>query len=582
MLETWLLQREQEGDAAVRQEVSDARKRLEEDRKRWVGDVIGSISQLAHLDATFFRAPMAWVSGDPASPMNHNPRLDATAPHAALLQRGDHHPGTQDKDNEKRTKGGRKLEVVTGNRDRVELSWAGIQARHDRDPALPSVRQKHGGEDAESGPAAPQPRGTAGGDKDDFAHSQPAAETAAAAEVEALAAEQRCARLEALAGLAREGLAAHWRSFFCDEIERTRMAATALDISASRWAQRQREAVGVLRASWRGRDWESTATSGGAGGGSDGSRTSKAAGVSAAAGSGAEEGSAMHGAGAPSTPLEAATATSPAVRAGAGGVEGADTVTAAHLSTQATGRDTFSEKEEGTLPDTAANAGTDATSSAGGETAPVKSNREDPGEHEASPSTVDCDASTIGVEGDDEGEGDQREDVSGTTAAEPEEGAAGTRQSVGGGGDDDSAYVIVIREADAWSTGGLQVAPSDAQVAEATAAAGQLVVFVGRAMAFHTSTIRSSYLENFHEENRRHRLSSFSALPQRGQQGHRYRSLPAYITPNKTYSRISKRSLEMVGRGCLPFVALSQIGSAVNISSGVYHPVSQHAASPLG
>lgn len=410
MLNAWLTQQEQRGDATVKQQISDSRKRLEEDRNQWASDVIGSVSRLADLDATFFRGPLAWSSS------------------------GDPNPST-----------------ITGNDDRAASCWAGIQARHDRDHIPPPVHETFDVEAGGSHAAAPQPCRTAeGGDDDDNTntHPNPTVETVAA-EIEELAAEKRCARLEALAGLARQGLAAHWRAFFRDEIERTRMAATALDLTASRWAQRQRESAGALPASWRGREWESAATGGGAGGDGGDSGPTTVAGASEA-NSGAGEGSAVRGTGSAGT------------RAG----------------------------------------------------------------HDASCGT---DSAKFEVEGvaEVEDESGQRKKLSGPTEPKADEEDAADFRPNGGdvGDDDDSACVIVVRDVD--NSGGMQAAPLDAE-AEAPAASGQLVVFVGRTMAFHTSTIRSSHLESFHEENRRHGCSSFSIPQKQRQHKHRYRWLHAY------------------------------------------------------
>lgn len=524
MLKAWLLQQEQQGDATVRQQVSDARERLEGDRKQWVGDVMGSISKLADLNAAFFRSPLPWSSGDPASSIYHNARKDAAA----------NRPETQDAERKKKlAEGGRKLES-TENGARAASSWVGILGRHDRDNALPLTQEAHGGAGGASGAAALlQPRGTAEGGIGHGTHPQPAAETAAA-KIEARAAEKRCARLEALSSLARQGLAAHWRAFFRDEIDRTRMAATALDMTASGWAQRQREAVGVLRTSWRGRDRDSTATSGGVGGGSDDSDRLSVAGVSVAR-SGGEEDSVVRGAGTASTSPDAARTTSPAVQAGNAAVEGAETVTTTHLSTQAGG---LEEVLPGISADT--NTGRNAAAAARETAAPVKGRSMGACEHEAAPSgVVKC-----------EGEGDHRKHGSVPTATEPEENAADTRRSGGDGGDDDSACVIVVRDVGTCNSGGLQVVPSDVEAAEA---ASQLVVFVGRAMAFHTSTIRSSNLEKFHEEERRRRCSSFSAPPQQGQHERRYRWFRAYPMHQKAYR---KKQITGLKTGCLSMLIL--------------------------
>lgn len=77
----------------------------------------------------------------------------------------------------------------------------------------------------------------------------------AAAELESLAARTRSVRLESMAELAKLGSAAHWKEFWRDETERSRMAAAAGGMVAARWAQRQREAANSFWAAWRSREW---------------------------------------------------------------------------------------------------------------------------------------------------------------------------------------------------------------------------------------------------------------------------------------------------------------------------------------
>lgn len=450
MLNAWLVQQEQKGDAAVRQQVSDARKRLEEDRSRWVNDVTASISRLADLDATLLRGP------SPNSPAWSNQELNA---------------------------------FTAESSDRAASSWAGIQARHDLDYGLPLAQREHGGEAADGGTAAvPQPNlGAAEADNGAATHPQPDSEAAAAAEIESLAAEIRCARLEAVAGLARQGLAAHWRAFFRDEVERTRFAATALDLTASRWAQRQRRAVGALRASWRGRDWQSTARSRGGGGGGDSGDggTGSVVGISAP-GSGKEgQGGAVVNTGAASTPAGgSATSTDPAMQGKTGKVDGADTVATARPKTQARGADTFCARGEGAQ----------LVIGAG----------------------VSVDNAAFEVEGAANGEGGGRQDESAPPETEPDIQRLGE-----GGSENTSACSTVVRNAVECSSGGVQPTPPDVEATEGAAEAGQLVLFVGRAMAFHTPTVRTSHLEKFHQENRHRRCSSISAPPRQGQQDQR-------------------------------------------------------------
>lgn len=78
---------------------------------------------------------------------------------------------------------------------------------------------------------------------------------AAVAEVEAREASTRGARLESLAELACQGMAAHWREFWRDDIERARLAAAAGDMVAARWEKHQKDASDAFWAAWRNRSW---------------------------------------------------------------------------------------------------------------------------------------------------------------------------------------------------------------------------------------------------------------------------------------------------------------------------------------
>ncbi|CAN0350761.1 unnamed protein product, partial [Ectocarpus sp. 8 AP-2014] len=93
----------------------------------------------------------------------------------------------------------------------------------------------------------------------------PILQATVAIEKETLAARKRSDHLESLAVLARQGMSAHWKAFFRDGVERTRMAAAAGGITAERWAQRQRQAIEVSRASWRSREWPSGSSTGDSG-----------------------------------------------------------------------------------------------------------------------------------------------------------------------------------------------------------------------------------------------------------------------------------------------------------------------------
>eukprot|EP00903_Cladosiphon_okamuranus_P015742 g14530.t1 len=474
MLHAWLVQQEQKGDAAVRQQVSDARQALEEDRNQWVGDVTRSISRQADRDVAFFRNPHTWGNGYPNSSIAENDNSD------------------------------------DGDDGRAATSWADIRARH----ALTLAPQRHGRAAADIGAAAPR-RGTAESGDHIITHPQSDSDFNShtlALEIEARAAKKRGARLEDLASLARKGMEAHWAAFFREEMERTRIAATALDLTAGRWAEQQRKTVDALRVSWRGREWLSTATSHAVGGQRD--ENGKCSFVGAP-GSGGEEGTGGRGTATSSTPPETTrTMASPACRPGNGRVEGgADDVVLAYLGTQTRGQDEPSEAKKDEEARMVMAAGRNVTRADGGDVAPANGGSVYPCQDRPMTLFVGADAdASVKIEGGVKGEGGQRQ-----------RGSSGD-----GNDDDDSACVIVTRDGGAPSGGGgLQGTHSDAEATEA--AAGELVVFVGRAMAFHTSTIRASHLENFYEENRRRRCSSSSTPLQQGQQEHRLRCVVSSI-----------------------------------------------------
>lgn len=230
LLEAWLLQQEQESADLVKREVSEARKRLEKERGEWVDAVASSIFDAADLDASFLRTSLARRNEKAAAYHGANPTRTATTSvvgpsydaHSSEAGGGnDNAMGTGDRSAQKETAAG----------GWATSAWVEIRARTDEDGLRSTVRD------------------------------QPKAEEDAA-EMEATAAGKRCERLESLATLARQGLAAQWGNFFRDEMERRRLAAAALDMTADRWAQRQRELVGILRASWHGREWKSAAALG--------------------------------------------------------------------------------------------------------------------------------------------------------------------------------------------------------------------------------------------------------------------------------------------------------------------------------
>lgn len=170
---------------------------------RWAMDLTASIAAMATLDTSFFRDPLTW-------------RTKASS--ATTLDSG--------------------TTIVSLNNSRQLLQhessaiWVGVNAREeaariDLVAAVASEDAKHEGVE----------RATA------------------AAEVEARAVSTRGARAESLAALTCQGLAAHWRDFWRDDIERARLAAAAGDMVAARWEQRQNEAAGAFWVAWRNRTW---------------------------------------------------------------------------------------------------------------------------------------------------------------------------------------------------------------------------------------------------------------------------------------------------------------------------------------
>lgn len=386
-------------------------------------------------------------------------------------------------------------------RDPDTLGWASLCARAptrnddasrlEKCDALSVAQEDRSSGGTDSSAAAVQPRFTIEGYQNvNLANNDinPSPETATnAAEVENLAARKRYARLEALADLAHQGLAAHWKTFFRDEIERARMVAAAVDMTAERWVQRQREALGVMWASWCGREWESTSTTktGSNGGDSDSVTISMGGGVTAVAG-------------------EVCTTTETAP--GEAAVAATAAITRSPVTRMSDRDDGSSRKVEGAAPGIAGGKGGMAAAESkaptinSGSTGPFET-----GERQ-----------TPSLEGATQVDHNQGNSGSGSTVAEAGGGGGGIELS-DDHDDGDSLCVVVVRDVRDYSSVGQQPTSADAEAPTAD----QLVVFVGRAMAFHLSTIRSSHMENFNEENRRRRCSSFSLPPQQSQQGQR-------------------------------------------------------------
>lgn len=475
LLNSWLLRQKQEGDSGVKRELSEARKKLEEGRQRWVHDVIASISEIADLDASFFRSSLACRNETAGSSSK-----DTTNLHGDLRL-----PQTPEGGNV-----GKQINAESDPKERRTdtFGWA---------PLCAGVPTLNGGDASrleqccDTVSVAQEKRGSGGGSNNNNNPRRGIATTAV--EIETLAAQKRCARLESLADLARQGMSSHWKAFFRDEIERTRMAAAGVDMTAERWVQRQREAAGVMWASWRDREWKSASARDTRKDGGDSDSVAVSTGGGASAVADGVPSAADTAPKATKIPATAATTTSP-------GTQVSD-----H-------KDDFSKKEAGAAPEIMGGVGG------------MMAERKTP--------LVD-----IGSASADEIGGRQAPSLEGATQVDDnqgnnEPGSTVTPASEGGGGfqlsddfvDGDSSCVVVVRDIGDLTSAG-QEGPSAEVDAEA---ANQMVVFVGRTMAFHISTVRPSYMEKFNEENRRRRCSSFSLPPQQGQQGQRYATCKQY------------------------------------------------------
>ncbi|CAM9282717.1 unnamed protein product [Ectocarpus sp. 12 AP-2014] len=439
LLEAWLLRQEREGCATVNSQLLEARKQLTEDRERWVNDIVASMSETAGNDAAFFQNPHAWgrcgtardtitsshaapertllagglrqdlrqtlsAAGEPGAGKEHNPAIcessgllsstpvevQACRQHSSLL--GDEP----------------ELALLTAEgeeRDRSRLEFdAAVTTTTAETPS-------HGVNNEDNDNNVDRDR-------------TPILPATVAFENETLAARKRSEHLESLAVLARQGMSAHWNAFFRDGVERTRMASAAGDITAERWAQRQRQAITVSRASWRSKEWSS------------GSSTSD---------SGVNDGDGH--------------VSGPEGRVAEG--DGGGCSTGTQDNTTAEGHQS---KEDG----------------------------------ERSPATgLGEDAAQSSKEGHEAGDGG-------------------------------NSCVIVVRDVEGSGSINEEAISSESGTSTPTAAApaapaattDKIVVFVGRAMALHMSTVREGRMDHFHDTNRR-RHSSVSLRPQPGQPGQR-------------------------------------------------------------
>ncbi|CAM9328736.1 unnamed protein product, partial [Ectocarpus sp. 8 AP-2014] len=442
LLEAWLLRQEREGCATVNSQLLEARRQLTEDRERWVNDIVASMSETAGNDAAFFRSLHAWGRNGASCDTTASGR---TAPERTFFGGGLRHDSRQTLSATGEPGAGKgHTPAISESSGLLSSTTVEVQACHQDssligdEPEAASLTAEGEEQDrsrlecdaAVATTAADTPsHGVSNEDNDNNGNHDhiPILQATVAIEKETLAARKRSDHLESLAALARQGMSAHWKAFFRDGVERTRMAAAAGDITAERWAQRQRQAIEVSRASWRRREWPS------------GSST------------------------------------------GDSGVDGGD----GHVS-----------GPEGRV----------AEDDGGG------------------CSTGTQDSTTV--------EGHQpNKDGERSTATGLGEDAAQSPKEGHEGGDGGNPCVIVVRDVGASgsineeaisSASGTSTPTAAAPAAPAAPAAttDKIVVFVGRAMAFHMSTVKEYRMDHFHDTNRR-RCSSVSLPPQQGQPGQR-------------------------------------------------------------
>ncbi|CAM9867054.1 unnamed protein product, partial [Ectocarpus sp. 13 AM-2016] len=437
LLEAWLLHQEREGCATVNSQLLEVRKQLTEDTERWVNDIVASMSETAANDSAFFQSPSAWGRCGTA---RDTITSSHAAPERALLAGGLRQDLRQTISAAGEPGAGKEhIPAICESSGLLSSTPVEVQACHQDssllgdEPELALLtaegeerdRSRLAFDAAVATTAAETPsHGVSNEDNDNNVdHDRiPILPATVAFENETLAAHKRSDHLESLAVLARQGMLAHWNSFFRDGVERTRMASAAGDITAERWARRQRQAIAVSRASWRSKEWSS------------GSSTSD---------SGVDDGDGH--------------VSGPEGRVAEG--DGGGCCTGTQDNTTAEGQQSQQDEERST----ATGLGEDA----------ARSLKEG---HEA--------------------------------------------------GDGGNSCVIVVRDVggfggineEAISSESGTSTPIAAAPAAPAATADKIVVFVGRAMAFHISTVQEGRMDQFHD---RRRCSSVSLPPQPGQPGQR-------------------------------------------------------------
>lgn len=572
--------------------MQEARRRIAEDRDRWTNGISCFVSETSVTDAAFFRSPGAWRISSLASFSGNAvaacQKTTVNATIGATLSSGD----CMRMCNAAEERAGVNVDSFHHGEadDWVSPSSSsppvGIEAHHDGASRFEQqgVALLASEEETTAGSAADVPpertlvrnnnksSSSSSSSNNNTSHSQ---RLSAAGRAEHHSARRRNSRLESLASLARQGLQAHWEAFFRDEVERTRMAATAADMAAERWAHHQRRAAENLWAPWLAKEWEPANEIGGGGAGVSRDGAGEPQGIVGEGGDGACGADVQVGV-APETAamLESTDVKDSMGEVGKGGIGGATMKTSSpegerqrQPSGQVYSRE--GEKEDEVrcdmLPEGASGEGVGTTEkcviSNDGEGVDNPDNTgdaddagpkgtvdgEEKGDEarcEISPDDTNGQGTVVMADMDShDGEGSNMANgVNGTDAAMPKaatkvkgatsndmleaEGSKSTGgeastsrvgdiKIVGGDGASGGSGGLSVRHVAGLSRSDQQVSPTDSELP-----ASQMVVFVGKAMAFHLSTIRECHVEHFNDTNRQRR-SSFSMPRQRGQTGQR-------------------------------------------------------------
>lgn len=171
--------------------------------RRWVDDVVTSVSAMAKVDASSLQNPSVWETTASLSPCpTENDSNTTTSCFLPLQQEGSETSG-----------------------DVVESRGIAITPENQA--------------------------GTLRAIQDKKLHAIQRAKAASA--LEALSAGKRNARVESFALLIQRGLESRWTEFWRVEMERTWMTAEALELSSVQWARRQCEEAHAVWSTWRSR-----------------------------------------------------------------------------------------------------------------------------------------------------------------------------------------------------------------------------------------------------------------------------------------------------------------------------------------